>query len=182
MPRGFFLLLSGFVMVCSQVRCVWGSWRLLIWFFPPAAFKTEVLHLKIPGMIGIKKDPLARKMRIRLSVLPGLKQCHHGLPRVVLTFTFSPTDVTALRNSSICRGAREWARESPEGGGVRAPELRALREPQTRSPRAGPQRSFGSSPGVCRTRAGGSGDSPVSPGFRSPQPSGWVRRSPGPVH
>ncbi|XP_047584290.1 uncharacterized protein LOC125099001 isoform X3 [Lutra lutra] len=111
MPRGFFLLLSGFVMVCSQVRCVWGSWRLLIWFFPPAAFKTEVLHLKIPGMIGIKKDPLARKMRIRLSVLPGLKQCHHGLPRVVLTFTFSPTDVTALRNSSICRGgnATRWS-------------------------------------------------------------------------
>nr|XP_035978935.1 uncharacterized protein LOC118555147 isoform X1 [Halichoerus grypus] len=56
-------------------------------------------------MIVIKKDPLARRTRIRLSVLPGLRQGRHRPPGVVLTFTFlSPTDVTALRNSSICRG------------------------------------------------------------------------------
>lgn len=74
-----------------------------------------------------------------------------------LTLTlWGPRDLLVLSLSprAFDSSARKWARESPEGGGVRAPELRARREPPTRSPCARPQRSFGSSPGVRRTRAG----------------------------
>ncbi|VFV42475.1 Hypothetical predicted protein [Lynx pardinus] len=71
----------------------------------PGAWQGRVSQVALVAGGGIGADPLERRTRIGQSVLPGLRQGRHGPPGVVLTFTFhSRTDVTALRNSSICRG------------------------------------------------------------------------------
>nr|XP_035978936.1 uncharacterized protein LOC118555147 isoform X2 [Halichoerus grypus] len=106
-------------------------------------------------MIVIKKDPLARRTRIRLSVLPGLRQGRHRPPGVVLTFTFlSPTDVTALRNSSICRGAQNHLL----CGRLRVPdELSQPRKPASTRVRCRPQPPPGQGWGPKRWRGGDPG-------------------------
>nr|XP_035978937.1 uncharacterized protein LOC118555147 isoform X3 [Halichoerus grypus] len=117
-------------------------------------------------MIVIKKDPLARRTRIRLSVLPGLRQGRHRPPGVVLTFTFlSPTDVTALRNSSICRGAQNHLL----CGRLRVPdELSQPRKPASTRVRCRPQPPPGQGWGPKRWRGGDPGGSGTESPLLSP--------------
>ncbi|XP_072578574.1 uncharacterized protein [Vulpes vulpes] len=69
------------------------------WAAPPSGAGALAGRVS-PGALvaggGIGAAPLERRMRVRLSVLPGLRRGRHGPPGLVVTFAFlSRTDVTA---------------------------------------------------------------------------------------